>query len=442
MAKMQGANAVSGRHSAGSQSTGSVLTHMPAIDAVRGIAILLVLVHHFSPEVSGSTFTRGLLSTLHVGWVGVDLFFVLSGFLITAILLKTRRSEDFFLNFYARRTLRIFPLYYIILAVLLLVLPALLHMPLAGQFLQYWFGKVTKDLPAMLDGQSWLWLYGTNLKIAVDGSRWGAVNHFWSLAVEEHFYLAWPLVVYFVSSRQRLARICLVCIFGAPVLRGMMMLAGFDSVVPYVLTPCRVDSLAIGALISILIAHPQDVIKWQKRFGWMAAGSMAGLLALPLIYGRFNRDDLLTTTLGYSLLAVVSAWIVLAAARIRPGTAACRIIANPVFTSLGRYSYGIYVTHMFFTPVYARLFSWSMLRHYTGSYWIAITINLVLSIACAWFVAWMSYHVMEKHFLRLKTLFDYRRPQLVLPSSAPAAKAQKPMILRPGTALQPVRRAA
>lgn len=404
---------------------GSALAHMPAIDGVRGIAILLVLVHHFTPQVSGPHLTRRFLEFAHTGWVGVDLFFVLSGFLITAILLKTRNSEDYFLNFYARRTLRIFPVYYIVLAVLLLAVPVMMQTPILSQFIGHYFGKITKDLPEMINGQSWLWLYGTNIKIAAEGERWGAVNHFWSLAVEEHFYLFWPLVVWFVSSRANLIKVCLVCILGAPILRGMLMLAGFDSVVPYVLTPCRVDSLAVGALTSILITDPRVVRLWTKRSRILALGAVTGLVTLVAVYRRFDRDDLMTTIAGYSLLAFVSAWVVLEAAQMRSGWK-FRIVANPVFTSLGKYSYGLYVTHMFFAPAYVALFGWKQLIALTGSYNAAIAIHLVLAITCSWGIAWLSYHLMEKHFLRLKVFFDYRRAPVPAAQPAEAVPAPRP----------------
>lgn len=411
---------------------GSALMHMPAIDGVRGIAILLVLIHHFTPMVSGTYYTRRMLEAAHTGWIGVDLFFVLSGFLITAILLKTRKGEDYFLNFYARRTLRIFPVYYLVLTVLLLALPAMMQVPAIAQFLGYYFDKVVRDLPAMIDGQSWLWLYGSNVKIALTGERWGAVNHFWSLAVEEHFYLVWPLVIWFVSSRENLIKVCLVCILGAPILRGMLMLAGFDSVVPYVLTPCRVDSLAFGALLSILIMDPSAIGRWVMRFRILALGAATGLVVLVAHYGRFNRDDLLTTVFGYSLLAIVSTWVVLAASQLKSGSLVGRLVANPVFASLGKYSYGLYVTHMFFAPLYIKLFGWPELTKLTGSYPAAIVIHATLAIVCSWAIAWVCYHTMEKHFLRLKSFFDYRRaPQpavrpATVPTPAPAPAAPMP----------------
>lgn len=428
--------------SADALRSGSALTHMPAIDAVRGIAILLVLAHHFTPAVSGTHFTKRMLEVAHTGWVGVDLFFVLSGFLITAILLKTRNGEDYFLNFYARRTLRIFPVYYVALTFMLLALPVLMQMPILQQFIQHYFGKVTRDLPDMVQNQSWLWMYGSNVKIAMDGTRWGlAVNHFWSLAVEEHFYLVWPLIVYFVASPAKLARLCLVCILGAPLLRGMLMLAGFDSVVPYVLTPTRVDSLAVGALVSILMLQPNAVLKWLPRFRWMAIASAVGLAGLVLLYGRYHRDDLLTTVIGYSLLALISAWAVLAASQMKCQSRLSKVLVNPVFISLGKYSYGIYVLHMFFAPAYIQLFGWTALHKLTGSYANAIVAHFILATACSWGIAWLSYNLMEKHFLRLKRFFDYRKP-VVATARVPVATdahASKPNLVLP---TRPLRQAA
>jgi peptidoglycan/LPS O-acetylase OafA/YrhL len=384
---------------------------MPAIDGLRGIAILMVLIHHFTPAVSGSLFTKRLLTVAHTGWIGVDLFFVLSGFLITAILLRTRNGPDFFLNFFARRTLRIFPLYYVTLTVLLLALPVAAQTPIFAQLMQTFFGELVADLPNMLNGQSWLWLYGANLKVAIEGERWGAVNHFWSLAVEEHFYLVWPLVVYF-CSRQQLMRVCGICILGAPILRAMLMLAGFDSVVPYVLTPCRVDSLAIGALAAVLVSQRDGLKIWLPRSAWLAAVAAVVLGVTIYSTGRLHRDDMLTTTLGYSMLAIISAFLVLGAASIRSGTLACRVVANPVLSSLGKYSYGLYVTHMFFNELFMKAFPWQGLRDLTGAYWMAIVIHAVLSIGCSWLIAWAVFHAFEKHFLRLKSLFDYRKPAL------------------------------
>jgi len=317
-----------------------------------------------------------------------------------------------------------------------------LAIPTIGDTVNSLFNRTTRDLQSMLEGQSWLWLYGANLKIALVGERWGSVNHFWSLAVEEHFYLIWPLVVFF-ASRASLKRICMICILGAPLLRAMLFLGGFDSVVPYVLTVTRVDSLAIGGLLAVLITERDGLARWSRRITAVAALSAVMLIAIVAYYQRLNRDDLFTTVFSYSLLAAISAWAVLKASQIRIGTRAHAVMANPIFMSLGKYSYGIYVTHMFFVPVYVKLFPWTTLHKLTGSYAAAIVLHAVLAIACSWCIAWVCFHGFEKHFLRLKSLFDYRKPAVVPEAAAAKAAAQLAAPKPAGNVLiRPMRHAA
>jgi peptidoglycan/LPS O-acetylase OafA/YrhL len=173
--------------------------HIPALDGIRGIAIIAVMVFHFflfgglSPQnkIDGIFY-----AVAKMGWAGVDLFFVLSGFLITGILHDSRGNDGFFRIFYARRFFRIFPLYYGALVLFLVVLPL--------------SGAAWKALETGPKEQFWLWAYVTNIRIALDND-WGrvpkALIHFWSLAVEEQFYLAWPFLVYF-ASRRVVLRLC------------------------------------------------------------------------------------------------------------------------------------------------------------------------------------------------------------------------------------------
>src|SRR5919112_3639916 len=150
-------------------------THVPVLDGVRGLAILLVLFRHTSrwmhAEPGAGSAVYAMLSS---GWVGVDLFFVLSGFLITGILVDSRGGEHYFRNFYVRRALRIFPLYYGFLAVVFLVLP---------QFYGYEGGK----FGTLQDNQPWYWGYLVNVLVAARGTDQTPLNttHLWSLAVEE-----------------------------------------------------------------------------------------------------------------------------------------------------------------------------------------------------------------------------------------------------------------
>ena len=150
-------------------------SHIPGLDGLRGVAILLVLVHMLNVleiEHGMPAWVFGRIS--QIGWTGVQLFFVLSGFLITGILLDTQRSKNYFPAFYGRRTLRIFPLYFSVLTIAFVILP--------------WLGSVPPAVAADRPHQIWLWTYLSNWAAIFDqGSK--AFPHFWSLAVEEQFYL-------------------------------------------------------------------------------------------------------------------------------------------------------------------------------------------------------------------------------------------------------------
>ena len=180
----------------------SLPKHILALDGLRGMAILGVILFHAAVEYAPSTLSgKALGAVFNVGWGGVDLFFVLSGFLITGILLETRGTAGFFRNFYARRTLRIFPLYYGVLFVIFVVLP-------------HYRPFDTPGLQTIARNQGWFWTYLTNFGFIVHGSvfgnsDWLLLNHFWSLAVEEQFYLVWPLLVYLLSGRS----LRVICVF-------------------------------------------------------------------------------------------------------------------------------------------------------------------------------------------------------------------------------------
>src|SRR5689334_3654448 len=170
--------------------------HVPALDGLRGVAILSVMLFHY---VTASGFgedawvTRKIIGACGCLWTGVDIFFVLSGFLITGILLRAKGSPGYFVNFYMRRLLRIFPLYYGALVVIFLIVPHLVH-------------DVTPGVKRILDSQAWMWGYSQDFAISYHNADyfdvdWMWVGHFWSLGVEEHFYLVWPLLVFALAPR-------------------------------------------------------------------------------------------------------------------------------------------------------------------------------------------------------------------------------------------------
>jgi len=163
--------------------------HIPELDGLRGLAILYVFFHNVGTHGLGETesFVVKIYSLIaDIGWIGVQLFFVLSGFLITGILLEKQCSKDVYKNFYVRRVLRIFPVYYVSL-IILFVLPE------AANWDVPWAEKSS-------DYQIWYWLYAINwIQPLTTGLE---IGHLWSLAIEEQFYLIWPLLVAGLTRRQ------------------------------------------------------------------------------------------------------------------------------------------------------------------------------------------------------------------------------------------------
>ncbi|MHB1328106.1 MAG: acyltransferase family protein, partial [Gemmatimonadales bacterium] len=211
-----------------------------SIDGLRGLAVLVVMLLHFNLMRPANAGEMAFVQLLGTGWIGVDLFFLVSGFLITGILWEARGSDGYFWRFYTRRTLRIFPLYYAFLFGLLVVLPMFMS--------QYAAEHATHDR------RIWLWTYLSNILMARDG--WEGMpshtTHLWSLAIEEQFYLIWPLVVYLLRYRG-LVITCLTILGLSPLIRAGLDHALPDGVAAYTLLPARLDGLALGALLALIM---------------------------------------------------------------------------------------------------------------------------------------------------------------------------------------------
>ena len=194
------------------------------------------------------------------GSYGVELFFVLSGFLITGILYDTRNKPHYFRNFYMRRLLRIFPLYYGVLALVFFVAP--LIPLLRGPTLDY-----------LVDRQAWAWLYAVNIYIAIQGDwSFSYLEHFWSLAIEEHFYFFWPLVVFLLARRPRtLIAVSLAVSLCAMLSRLIGSLVGLSWWTIYVLTPFRLDGLALGAFLAVTARQPGGLDRLARALPWVVA---------------------------------------------------------------------------------------------------------------------------------------------------------------------------
>ncbi|MDB5069325.1 MAG: oatA 2 [Candidatus Eremiobacteraeota bacterium] len=367
---------------------------------MRGTAILFVLLYHFNVMggkdiVWPDRFAGAIANSL---WIGVDLFFVLSGFLITGILIDAKSKPNYFRNFYARRVLRIFPLYYLFVFALVFVLPHVVR-------------GFEEPLHYLSSNQGWLWTYTTNVLIAVRADWTTAVplaNHFWSLAIEEQFYLVWPAVV-LACDRRRLLIVCIAMIALAPALRTAVWLAGGNYLQAYVLTPARMDSLAVGALLAALVRSPAGMAlaaRWSKP---VLIGGLALTAAMFCLRGlRFSEADAAVYTLGYSIVALTFGGLIVRA--IVGGGVIERIMTLPPLRTFGTYAYGMYVFH----PVVLRVFADHLSPRLHLPLVLGSKIGLQLwswstGIAVTFIVALASWHAYEKHFLKLKNRFRDER---------------------------------
>jgi len=383
----------------------------PSLDGVRGLAILGVLVFHFTMFAhSDAAPVEAALRVAGAGWIGVDLFFVLSGFLITGILLDTRRDRHFFRNFYARRALRIFPLYYAVLAV---AMGAIALLP-QGR---------TPELDALAHRQLWLWTFTTNWGDAANGAwvfnadgLW--LNHFWSLAVEEQFYLGWPLLV-FAFDRRRLALFAAGLVAAAIAVRVALTADGTPPLIVYSLTPCRIGTLAMGGIAAIALRDPV-VGRWcRAALPWALAIALL-LLGAAVVHGHgLYWLDPWVHVLALTPLAVLGA-VGVAFVALRPDSRAARLLQSRWLRVLGRYSYATYVFHYLLWPVLERTAPASRLGSTLGSPALGIAAHLALGVALSLAAAFVSYHAFERHFLRWKGRFAPSRDDDLRGASAAA----------------------
>jgi len=379
----------------------SALSHrkLVSLDGIRGVAILAVMLHHSYWTLPWRTPGQAFLNhALYLGWSGVDLFFVLSGFLITGILLDSREAINYFRAFYARRVLRIFPLYYAFLLVAFAGFPFLLYAP--------------EWLP--LPGERWVYIcYLTNWEVTWHGP-WGhnILAHLWSLAVEEQFYFCWPLLVWLVR-----ARILLPSLLAGEVAmiagRVWWVLGHGASPAVEFATITRMDGLVLGAVCAILVRE----YRVPERFvRWMPAIAGVGLW----LYLRANLTSSapyrLNQLVGFPVLSVCFALLVLYAVLTEGGSGPLQmLLTRRTLTRVGKYAYGIYVFHQplfhFANVLIGRFVPPAVVSNAWFGY-----LRAAILIVASYQIAKFSYNRFERYFLDFKSRFE---PVYAPPVSTP-----------------------
>jgi peptidoglycan/LPS O-acetylase OafA/YrhL len=358
------------------------MAYMPQLDGLRAIAVSAVLVHHLlDPALLPHPAASQTL-----GFLGVWLFFVLSGFLITGILVRERAAHDgagvprfpALRRFYLRRTLRIFPLYYFVLVL------ALFFAPIAAR----------EQLP-------WLATYTYNLYVCALGWWPDYFSHFWSLSVEEQFYLVWPWVILF-APRRSLVPAAFIMIAVGPLTRLASVAAQFNSVSVFAFTLSNLDALGAGSLLALVcggLVPSSGVVRWLRR--WALPGGVAVLAVIKLLYSSagFTVPD---HVLYGSATACVFAWVVAGASHGFTGIAGRFLQLRPLVW-LGRISYGIYVYHLFMPYLLRPLLAYAGvdLRPFGAG-------EFALSCVATLAVAWLSWIALERPIIKLKYRFAAR----------------------------------
>lgn len=354
--------------------------HIPALDGIRGLGVILVLLFHYGSSTMALGVGTSVLQATGIGWSGVDLFFVLSGFLITGLLYDAKGKPHYFKNFYARRTLRIFPLYYFA-AVVVIILAVITGYGILGG-----------------SNPIWVLLYVGNFQMAIEGGG-SILDHFWSLAIEEQFYLLWPMIVLSLS-RGKLMLVAAAMIVISPLVRTFLVLNDAHELAVYVLTPARMDGLAFGALIALLVRGPKGIaplVPWAWRLGAMSA---AAFLVIVIARRDFSTSDPVILTAGISLLTIMYASLLVLSLSFRPLQL---VMELPVMRWFGKYSYGLYVWH----PIVNIILLHSPLTEQIGADTLLEVVALVVfAFIASLLVTLASYRFLEAPLLRLKSRFQ------------------------------------
>jgi peptidoglycan/LPS O-acetylase OafA/YrhL len=364
--------------------------YYPNIDILRGIAILSVIIVHCSLNTGIST--NYLSRFAGFGAFGVDLFFVISGFLITGILLKTKNDKDYFKNFYIRRILRIFPLYYGFLIVFIFIIPYLFPM---SKFYNY---------PLLQQNQLWYWLYIPNIFFSFHPEK-TVFFHFWSLAIEEQYYMVWPVFVW-IFVPKNLKKILLLVILLSFTLRCYFLFfykIHFNFFFIWSFTPIRLEAISIGSLVSIIYNETGGSILNKATSNRIMLFLVAMIIALCIRDKGFSVYTSPVQSVGTLLMDIFFGFIVFRWVTVQEFK---ETYLNIFFKKLGKYSYAIYMFHeLILNQVALKMKSLNLQYHWNLNNTLTILIIVFITLLLAYILALATWNFYEKWFIKLKRKF-------------------------------------
>jgi peptidoglycan/LPS O-acetylase OafA/YrhL len=359
---------------------------IPQLDGLRGIAIAMVLVYHYAGRMAGiqPQFPLLLALPINFGWSGVDLFFVLSGFLIGGILLDARQSPNYFRVFYRRRVCRIFPMYFAFLIVFLFAV----HFMRSPEVLHLLHPVIPWQAIVTFTQNFWMASHNDTGAIGQAAT--------WSLAVEEQFYLTLPALIYFVKPR-RLIWVLAGGIVLAPLIRLAIFLANPGLVYAIMfLLPCRMDSLLFGVAIAYFLRQPGawEYLHAHRRQLWTAIEALTCLCVLLMLFRSESSPPVMLV--GFDVIGLLFSAI-LVASLVEERVARC--LRVKWLMALGNISYCVYLIH----PLVLGM-TYLALKRYTTSWAMTATLALIFTIV----IAKLSWEYFEKPLVRLGHREHYR----------------------------------
>jgi len=391
--------AVSSTRRAAAEAAEGLGDRVPALDGLRGFAMLLVFLNHAIALPLEPVTTR-LDAAAHVvgyaAWVAIDLFFVLSGFLITGILLDTKGRPGWWPAFFARRVLRVFPLYYGALVVLFILLPRLVRWD-------------EPDFATLQANQRWYWTYTVNVLYALTRGRGTPLGtaHFWSLSVEEQFYVTWPLIVWACKPRGLFRVIGLVAVGGLAFRLGLVLHDPGNARATFFLTPGRLDGLMTGAALAMVARMPGGLARFKDLAPRVLGASLIALGALAMLRGGLYTRDPVVAIAAYPVVALAFGALLVMALTAPPTSRLVRVLGSVFLRNWGKYSYGIYIFHLPLLTLIER--KTTFYKHAVallgGSRLPSVLLLAAVVIPLSYAVGWLSYQLYEKRFLELKRYF-------------------------------------